>query len=56
MKNRFIKAMKNFWIIRLYKWITKDKSLCKSCYKQKADEDLNGLCFDCYFKSLRKTR
>jgi len=55
-KKLLLKLLQAFWIYKLYRWITRDKSRCKLCNKNPADSDYGGLCFLCYFKLLRKTK
>ena len=51
-KRIILKALKNIWYVKLFNWINKDRTLCKSCHKQKGEADYKGLCFDCYYKTL----
>jgi hypothetical protein len=54
-KQRLKEELKHFWMVRLYCYLTSLR-LCKSCHKEKPDESFNGLCFKCYFKTLKKTK
>lgn len=55
MGSRFKQALKQFWICRLFRWITRDKTLCPICNKNPNDAEFK-MCFNCYYKMLRKSK
>lgn len=55
-KTKLKQIVNSLWFIRLWKHISRDKTLCPICQRNPIDkENPDSSCFNCYFKTLHKT-